>query len=150
MATVRYQVDGLDDNSHAHAFFPVPGLTPAAQSSLRYRISGVPGTMRVPSPRPAGAFAASTSPEWLSPSDAAPDWFAPQIWVNDISGLPVGPTASGRGIRYLPGRRAQIVPPVTPQAGVAGVAMTGRKIGGRRSMHWPRSIIRWPGLGSKE
>lgn len=154
MARVRYQVDGVPQDGSAHAFFPVPSLTPAGQFSLRWTISGSPGTARVPSPRPAGSFRASPSPQWAGPSDVAPDWFAPQLWVNFINELPVGPSAAGSGVRYLPGRVAQPVDPVVPLGtlgplGPSQVVMGGRKVGGRRSMHWPRVLTRWPNLAGE-
>jgi hypothetical protein len=152
MATVRYQVDGVPETAWAHAFFPMPGLTPAASSSIRRFIQGYPGTERIPSPRPAGAYRASPSPQFQGPSDVAPDWFAPQLWSHDIRELPVGPTHAGTGINYLPHRKAFPVDPIVPQGtlgplGPSQVAMTGRKVGGRRSMHWLRSVISWPSLG---
>ena len=150
MSTVRYQVDEVTEDQHAHAFFPVPGITPAAQSSISRFVHGYPGTMRVASPRPAGAYRASPSSQWHPPSEVAPDWFAPQLWWNDIAELPVGPTASGRGVRFRPGPLTALIPvPVVDQSVAAGpppIAMRGRKIGGRRSMHWPRTLIRWPNL----
>lgn len=154
MATVRYQVDQVPQNAWAHAFFPTPTLSPAGQFSLRRFISGAPGTARVTSPRPAGAYSLSPSPAWRDPSHSAPDWFAPQLWLNDIRELPVGPTASGRGVCYLPHRVAETVPPVVPQGtlgplGPSAVVMGGRKVGGRRSMHWPRVIPRWPNLSGR-
>jgi hypothetical protein len=74
----------------------------------------------------------------------APDWFCPQVAVQDIRRL--GPPVS-----YMPHRAAQLVPPVVPVGklgplGPSPVVMRGRKVGGRRSMHWPRVIPRWPNL----
>lgn len=153
MAEVRYQVDEVPESAWAHAFFPMPSLTPAAQTSVSRFTTGYPGTVRVTSPRPAGAYRASQSPDWHGPSDVAPDWFAPQLWLNEISQLRPGATPAGGGISYMPKPVAQEVPPVIPVNASYGpdgpppVAMTGRKVGGRRSMWWPRSIIRWPDLG---
>lgn len=156
MATVRYQVDGVHQNAWSHAFFPTPGLTPAGQFSLRRFIRGFPGTMRVDSPAPAGAFRASPSPEFHSPSEVAPPWFAPQIWYDDLrGGRPISPTSSGAGISYMPHQAAHQVEPAVPigstgPLGPSQVAMSGRKIGGRRSMKWPRTIITWPSLSGSE
>jgi hypothetical protein len=154
MATVRYQVDDVPHNEWAHAFFPTPGLTPAGQFSLRRMIHGFPGTRPVPSPRPAGSATLSTSSAWKPPSSVAPDTLSPQLWWDDIAELHVAPSHAGSGIRYMPHVVAVEVPPVVPigalgPLGPARVAMTGRKVGGRRAMKWPRSIIRWPNLAGK-
>lgn len=131
----------------------MPSLSPAGQFSVRRFIHGYPGTLRMPSPDPAGSYTLSRSPEWKPNShpDVTPDWWAPQLWWNDIAELPVGPSHAGSGVHYLPHRVARPVPPVTPQGwlGVQGpgpVAMGGRKIGGKRSMKWPRLVPRWPNL----
>ncbi|HLI23583.1 MAG TPA: hypothetical protein VKU91_01405 [Acidimicrobiales bacterium] len=149
MPSVRYQVSELPQTGWANAWLPMPSLTPGAQFSLRDRISGHPGTVQVHSPRPAGAYAASTSPEWQGPSAVAPNWFAPQLWVDRIDGLPVAPTNAGSGVKYLPLEEAMPAVPAAPIDGTPPVAMRGRKIGGRRSMHWPRNIIRWPNLNGQ-
>lgn len=152
MPVVRYQVDEVPANAWAEAFFPTPGLTPAGQFSLRRMITGFPGTVRVTSPRPAGAYRASSSPEWQSPSDVAPNWFAPQLWLDSYTQYAhIGATPSGGGVSYMPKQVAAPVEPVVPQGtlgplGPSKVAMGGRKIGGRRAMHWPRVVPRWPNL----
>lgn len=156
MPTVRYQVEEVHPSGWAAAWFPSPGLTPAGQTSVRRFIHGYPGTARVTSPSPAGAFSASSSPAWRSPSSVAPDWIAPQLWWQDIAwkGGNVGPSSSGGGVSYMPRPVAQVVPPVVPigtlgPQGPSPIAMTGRKVGGRRAMHWPRVVIRWPDLSGR-
>lgn len=152
MATVRYQVDEVPESAWAEAWFPMPTPSPAAAQNQRwYNIRSTLGAERQPSPRPAGAFSMSPSPAWMPPSSVAPDWFAPQISYVGIRDKQVGPTAAGTGIGYMPHPVAETVPPVVPLGtygplGPSQVAMGGRKIGGRRSMHWPRSIVRWPNL----
>ena len=152
MPTVRYQVDEVPSSAWAEAFFPTAGITPAASSSISRFVSGYPGTARIASPRPAGAYTAFSSPEWSSPSAVAPDWFAPQLWLDEytVHAHPAA-TPAGGGVSYMPKQLAQTVDPVVPQGGLgplgpSQVAMTGRKVGGRRSMHWPRVLPRWPGL----
>lgn len=143
MATVRYQVDGVPAG-WADAFFPMPTLTATATTSLRHTIAGAPGTEPVPSPRPRWSGRLSSSSQWAPPSEVAPDYFRPQLYVNDIRGL-------GPPVRYMPGA-VQGIPPAVgyidghSEFGPAEVAMRGRKVGGRRSMKWPRTIIRWPDL----
>jgi hypothetical protein len=148
MAQVRYQVDGVPAYAIA-AFMPAPGTTPAGRFSIRRFIHGAPGTMPVRSPKPAGAFRLSPSRQYSPPSEVAPDYFLPQLYVNEIAELPIG-----GGVSYLPKPVAAKVPPVVPQGalgpqGPARVAQSGRKVGGRRSMHWPRTIVRWPDLAGK-
>ena len=143
MATVRYAVEGVPPQ-WLDAWLPMPTLTPAAATSVSRFTRGAPGTLRVPSPRPAGSQTMSSSPEWAPPSAVAPDWFLPQLWTNDIREL--GPT-----VRYLPARVAPLVPPVEPigalgPQGPSPVAMNGRKIGGLRAMFWPRTRVTWPRL----
>lgn len=170
MAHVRYQVDGVPQDGRAHAWFPQPGLTPAGFSSVRRFISGWPGTVRVPTTKAGvpgvthscvgldsnynASGTLSLSPDYVPPSAVAPDWFAPQVWLSEINELPTAPSSSGMGIRRLPARVAVEVPPVTPLGtwgplGPSQVAMGGRKVGGRRSMIWPRVITRWPNLGGE-
>lgn len=155
MAHVAYQVDGVPQTEWAHAFFPTPGLTPAGATSLTRFVSGLAGTERIPSPKPAGAFRASSSRQYHAPSEVAPDWFAPQIWTDYYTiHAQIAPTSGGSGVKYMPHRVAQQVPPVVPQGtlgalGPSQVAMGGRKVGGRRSMHWPRLLPRWPNLAGE-
>ncbi len=160
MATVRYQVDGVPQTGWAHAWFPTPPLSPAGAFSLSRFIHGYPGTMRVASPKPAGSHTMSDSAEWMpwGSAEVGPDFFAPQLYWTDIAEQTVGATNAGNGVGYMPHRVAVDVEPMVPQ-GVIGiipgrnrpaeVAMGGRKVGGVRSMHWPRSFIRWPSLSGE-
>lgn len=142
MATVRYRVHGVPDQ-WVDAFFPMPTLTPAGATSVSRFTYGAPGTYAVPlSDNHNASGTLSSNPAWAPPSHVAPDYFLPQLYVNDIREL--GPT-----VRYLPQRVAPIVPPVTPigahgPLGPSDVAMGGRKVGGLRSMFWPRARLRWP------
>lgn len=149
MATVRYRVDGVPPG-WIDAFTPRPTLTPAGTFSIRHTISASWGTEDIPSPRPAGSARLSSSPRWHPPSDVAPDYFRPDVAVVDIRQMGGGGANAGR-IRFQP-RRAAVAPiPVgTINYPPAPVAMRGRKIGGRRSMHWPRVITRWPGLDGRD
>lgn len=145
----------------------MPPLSPAGFSSIRRFITGWAGTVQVPTTKAGvpgvtkscigldsnynASGTLSVSPHYVPPSATAPDWFAPQVWLSTINELPTAPSASGMGIRRLPARAAVSVPPVTPigQVGPLGpskVAMGGRKVGGRRSMRWPRVVTRWPNL----
>lgn len=144
MATVRYTVEGVPP-SWADAWFPMPTLSPAGSSSVSWSIYGAWGTEEVPvSSNHTASGTLSRSPEWRPPSSVAPDWFRPQVAVQDIRRL-------GPPVRWMPSRVAQLVPPVEPQGklgqlGPSAVVMRGRKIGGRRSMHWPRVFPFWPNL----
>ena len=143
MATVRYRVDGVPDKWR-DAWFPMPTLTPAGATSVSWTILGAPGTMPVRSPRPQGSATMSNSREWFPPSAVAPDYICPQLYTQDIRRLKPP-------VRYLPARVAELVEPVVPigqhgPQGPAPVVMGGRKVGCRRSMHWPRVITSWPGL----
>lgn len=142
MATVRYSFSGVPPN-WADAWSPMPTLSPAGATSVRWTIYGAWGTEEVPLPsnRPGSL---SRNPMWRPPSSVAPDWFRPQLAVQDIREL--GPPVS-----YMPKPVAQLVPPVVPVGklgplGPSAVVMRGRKIGGARSMWWQRVIPRWPNL----
>ena len=144
MPVVRYAVDGVPPQ-WAEAFMPMPTLSPAGATSESWSIYGAWGTEEVPeSPNHTASGTLSRSPEWRPPSSVAPDYFLPQVAVQDIRRL-------GPPVHYLPLRAATLVEPVTPQGtlgplGPSAVHMRGRKIGGRRSMHWPRVVPRWPNL----
>lgn len=145
MARVRYRVDGVPD-AWRDAWFPTPGLTPAGATSVARFTHGAPGTVPVHTPRPAGSFSLSRSPEWLPPSAVAPDATLFNEYVNFIDEFVIA-----GGVSYMPRQVAALVPPVGDignrgELGPSRVAMGGRKVGGRRSMHWPRVVTRWPGL----
>ncbi len=145
MSTVRYRVDDVP-TQWADAFMPMPTLSPAGATSVSWTISAAWGTEDVPVPANHTASGTlSNSPEWLPPSAVAPDYFRPDIAVQDITRL-------GPPVHYMPLRVAQLVDPVVPVGshgpqGPSAIVMRGRKVGGRRSMHWPRVVPRWPGLG---
>lgn len=142
MATVRYKVEGVP-SPWAAAWMPMPTLTPAGTTSVSWTIHGAWGTEEVPLPsNRVGTL--SANPAWRPPSSVAPDSFRPQVAVQDIRRL-------GPPVHWMPLRRAELVPPVTPLGtqgplGPSAVVMRGRKIGGRRSMHWLRALPRWPNL----
>lgn len=144
MSTVRYRVDDVPAQ-WADAWMPMPTLTPAGATSVSWTISASWGTEEVPvSPNHKASGTVSKSPEWHDPSSVAPNWFRPDIAVQDIRRL-------GPPVHYMPLTVAQLVPPITPVGalgpeGPAPVVQRGRKIGGRRSMHWPRVVPRWPNL----
>jgi hypothetical protein len=145
VATVRYRVDGVP-TQWADAFMPMPTLSPAGATSVRWTISAAWGTEAVPvSPNHTASGTLSRSAAWAPPSAVAPDYFCPQVAVQDIRRL-------GPPVHYMPHSLAMLVDPVVPigrlgPLGPSAVVMRGRKVGGRRSMHWPRVIPRWPGLG---
>lgn len=144
MATVRYKVDDVPGN-WADAWMPMPTLSPAGATSVSWTISASWGTEEVPvSPNFKASGTLSNSSAWHDQSSVAPNWIRPDIAVQDIRQL-------GPPVHYMPLPVAMLVPPVEalgtlgPQ-GPSRVAMRGRKIGGRRSMFWPRVVPRWPNL----
>lgn len=144
MPTVRYRVDDVPPQ-WADAWMPMPTLSPAGATSVSHTISAAWGTEEIPvSPNHTASGAMSTSPEWKPGSAVAPDYFCPDVAVQDITTL-------GPPVQYLPQPFAQLVDPVQPigtlgPLGPSAVVMRGRKIGGRRSMQWPRVVPRWPSL----
>jgi hypothetical protein len=147
MPQVRYRVDDVPPQ-WADAFMPMPTLSPAGATSVSWSIHAAWGTEQVPvSPNHKASGTLSKSPEWKDPSAVAPDYFCPDVVVQDIRLL-------GPPVHYLPLPAAMLVPPVEPLGtmgpqGPPAVVMRGRKIGGRRSMHWPRVVPRWPGLNGQ-
>jgi hypothetical protein len=123
----------------------MPTLTPAGATSVSWTISAAWGTEDVPvTSNHTASGTVSKSPAWHPPSSVAPDFFRPDVAVQDIRRL-------GPPVHYMPLRYAQQVDPVTPigslgPQGPPKVVQRGRKIGGRRSMHWPRVVPRWPNL----
>jgi len=145
VSTVRYKVDGVPA-AWADAWFPMPTQTPAAATSISRFTKGAPGTVPVHTPRPAGSMSLSRSPEWLPGSAVAPDATLFNEYVNEIAELKIA-----GGVSYMPRQVAALVEPVGHigahgPLGPSQVVMGGRKVGGRRSMHWPRTITRWPNL----
>lgn len=143
MATVRYKVEDVPSN-WADAFMPMPTLTPAGSSSVSWTISASWGTEDVPLTPPNRPGSLSRNKDWKPGSAVAPDFFRPQVAVQDITRL-------GPPVHYMPLKLAQLVDPVTPigqrgPLGPSAVVMRGRKVGGRRSMFWPRVTARWPNL----
>lgn len=143
MSTVRYVVEGVPAQ-WADAFMPMPTLTPAGATSVSWTIYGAWGTEEVPLEPVNRVGTLSRNPANKVGSDVAPDSFRPDVAVQDITRL-------GPPVRWMPLPVAQLVDPVTPinQLGPLGnpaVVMRGRKVGGRRSMFWPRVVPRWPNL----
>ena len=138
MPTVRYQVDEVPLGANAHAFFPMPSLSPAGSSHGLVHVFGAPGTERVPSPRPAGALAMSPSPAWQSRSASAPDWFAPQLGIASPKNMqpPVFWTVND----------SRIPTPIGEYNRVARPVQAGRKVGGISAQWWPKAVPRFPNL----
>ena len=130
MSTVRYKVDGVPEQ-WADAFMPMPTLSPAGATSVSWTITAAWGTEEVPvSPNHKASGTLSNSSQWKDPSAVAPNWFRPDIAVQDIRRL-------GPPVRWMPGTVAQLVEPVVPQGthgplGPSAVVMRGRKVGGRK------------------
>lgn len=146
MATVRYRVDDIPA-AYSDAWHPMPTLTPGGATSVRWTIWGAWGTEEVPLTPVNRVGSLSRNPKWRPPSSVAPDWFRPQVAVQDITRL-------GPPVHWMPLPAAMLVPPITPigklgPQGNSAVVMRGRKVGGRRSMHWLRAVPRWPTLSGK-
>lgn len=139
MPTVRIRTDGLPPGHNALAFMPMPGLTPAGSSHGLIHVYGAPGTMKVAAGPPATRPRLTSNKENVTPSDASPDWFAPQLYLASMENL-------GPPVGYLP-NHSRMPPPVgSAAAQVPPVVQRGRKVGGILSMIWPRVVTRWPNM----
>jgi len=118
-----------------------PGLSGSATASFngQHIISGAPGTIRVPSPRPPALSDGELGGPWNQPSSVAPDWFLPALYT-----FHANPTV------HFPGRvfGDNVIPVPTPNPQRSALQLQHRfRIGGRRTTPSVRPFTRWPVYG---
>lgn len=129
------------------AFMPPPyaATTPAASSNGVIRVVGHPGTVRIPSPRPAAMQDGELGGPFNQPSGApaapggiaVPNWFRPSIYWARISNV-----TTAIGFNRI---SSNIAPVPAPFIGRTGTQTQMKpRIGGRTATAWPRQFIRWP------
>lgn len=122
----------------AGAFMPVPygATTPAASSGGVIRTEGHPGTMRVPSPRPAALDDGELGGPKNQPSSCSPDYILPDKYISHISRATTGVVRVGS---------SNVAPVPAPYiARSAPQTQMKPRIGGRTVTSWPRQFVRWP------
>ena len=126
------------------AFSPTLSMGGAPATNGQNIITGSPGTVRVPSPRPEGMNDMSFGSRYNQPSDVAPNWFLPSIYV-----------AHANPTLHFPGRILQSVDNPIPEPAlqlVRSAAQTQHRfrIGGRTVTASIRPFTTWPTYSGKE
>ena len=121
------------------AFMPTPyGVTtPAASSQGILHVEGYPGTLRVPSPRPAALDDGELGGPNNQPSSVAPNYFLPAIWIIRISSHLSMPSFKRTSTNVAP-------VPAGFVARSAGQTQRKTRIGGQTATSWPRQFTRFP------
>lgn len=118
----------------------VPGLTmtgtAATAAQNQAAVTGAPGTVPVPSPRPAGMVDSQLGGPYNQPSSVAPNVFYPSIYVTRPTSL----------MRF-PGQLwcDNVVPvPAGRHSGVPGQTQRKTRVGGRTATAAFRPFTQWP------
>lgn len=84
---VRHQIRTLQvPMIGAGAFVPVPAVASStAQFNGQNRVTGAPGTIPVPSPRPPALNDGELGGPYNQPSSVSPNWFLPSIYVAHVN-----------------------------------------------------------------
>ena len=72
-------------NGGAGAFAVIPARSSTASFNSGNAVTGAPGTIPVPSPRPAALDDSSLGGQYNQPSACAPNWILPSIYVARIN-----------------------------------------------------------------
>lgn len=120
------------------AFLPglTPGPAPSSQGLLSSRIQGHPGTLAVPSPRPAALSDGELGGPYNQPSSVAPNYFQPCVYVP----RPAPMVMHRESTNDLP-----VKAPYIARSGQQTQYRT--RIGGSTATAWPRPFIMWPTYG---
>jgi hypothetical protein len=118
------------------AFSPGQTWTPTAATNGQNQVSGAPGTVRIPSPRPAALNDEELGGPYNQPSSVAPDWFLPSIY-----------TGHANSTLHFPGRvfGDNVLPHPVPNQGRSAIQTQHRfRIGGRTATSAMRPFTQWP------
>lgn len=136
---MRFQVRTLQvPRRGAGAFLPALTRTGSASTSAQNQgaIYGAPGTVAVPSPRPAAMVDSELGGPYNQPSSCAPNVFFPSIYV-----------ARPTPLLHFPGQLFcdNVLPvPAIGQQGVPGQTQYRTRIGGRTTTAAFRPFTTWP------
>jgi len=120
----------------AGAFLPGLTRTPTAATNGQNQVFGAPGTMAVPSPRPAAMNDGELGGPFNQPSSVAPDVFYPSIYYAIMN-----PTL------HFPGKiqSDNVVPvPAVAQGRSALQTQYKTRVGGRTAVAAFRPFTQWP------
>lgn len=125
----------------AGAFSPTLTWGAAPATNGQNIVTGAPGTVRVPSPRPAALNDGQLGGVLNQPSSVAPDWFLPSIYVSHVNNTLHFP-GMVRSDNTLP------VPAIAVNRSAAQMQHRTR-IGGRTVTASIRPFTQWPTYGKK-
>ena len=118
------------------AFSVVPAASSTASFNGQNIVEGSPGTMKVPSPRPAALNDGELGGPFNQPSSCAPNWFRPSIYVAKVNQS-----------LHFPGRiQCDNVLPV-PAGVISSVSLQTQyrtRVGGRATTASYRPWTQWP------
>jgi hypothetical protein len=123
----------------AGAFSPCLTSGGAPATNGQNKISGQPGTVPVPSPRPAALNDGELGGPFNQPSAVAPNWFMPSIYT-----FHANPTV------HFPGAIDcdNVMPTPTPNPGRTSLQWQHRvRVGGRTTTSAIRPFTTWPSYG---
>lgn len=122
------------------AFVSIPAQSSTAQFNGQNIVTGAPGTVPVPSPRPPALDDSSLGGDYNQPSAVSPDYILPSIYV-----------AHANGSMRFPGdiRVAHNPSPVPATAigAVAGLGWARPRLGGQTVTASKRPFTQWPTYG---
>jgi hypothetical protein len=133
---MKYKVN----DTSSPAAMPVPAV--ASAKSLQYgmvHITGHPGNLSVPSPRPV-AMPAGPLPRGAQPSYNSPDTIYPSVYYTNATGF-------GPPVRYFSNNEVPV--PAVSYKGTPGVAFRTPHIGGRLQISWPPAPQAWQSAASQ-
>jgi len=125
------------------AFTPVPAASWSAEFNGQNIVTGAPGNVPVYSPRPAALNDSSLGGPYNQPSDVAPNYILPSIYVAHVN----------RSMRFPSSALGRRMPsPVRAvQAGTAVVNLWGKpRIGGDTVTPAIRPFTQWRTYGSRK
>lgn len=124
------------------AFIVIPARSSTASMNGNNKVTGAPGTVAVPSPRPASLNDGNFGGRYNQPSDVAPDVIFPSIYVVDPEGLAIVAHRSAN-VTGGPGPYLMPIQSERPSAVPLNFAKRSR-IGGQTVTSARRPFLRWP------
>ncbi len=133
---MRYSMNdpGGGPPGRAGAMMPVPAVDPKASTGGTVHVFGQPGTMGVPTPKPA-ALPMISQTRATQPSWASPDVMFPSIYYTTPENM--HPPVALLRTNPLP-------VPATPVYALARIAQRMRRVGGQSQIGQPQVSQTWP------